>query len=62
MFVVPREFRFLARFKEFNQALVSVIPDFRRCSLLTDLASELLPLGFETIPGGHYKSRFMIMR
>ena len=61
MFVVPRELRFLAGFKEFNQALVGVIPDFGCCSLLTDLASELLPLGLETIPGGHYKSRFMIM-
>jgi hypothetical protein len=61
MFVFPREFRFLARLKEFNQALVGVIPDFGRRSLLTDLASELLPLGLESIPGGHYKSCFMVM-
>ena len=61
MFVVPREPRFLAGFKEFNQALVGVIPDFGCCSLLTDLASKLLPLGLETITGGHYKSSFMIM-
>ena len=60
-FVVPRELGLLAGFKEFNQALVSVIPNFGCCSLLTDLASKLFPLGLETIPGGHYKSWFMVM-
>jgi hypothetical protein len=61
MVVIPREVGFLPRFEQLHQALVGVVPDLGCRGLLTELASELLPLGLESVPGGHYKSRFMIM-